>query len=183
MLLPQCNMKRALDKFWMVISMPRWWNLMQWWYVDRTTFIESIQGQKRRMLNGRLRSTTWHTISWFVGPALVENKIVPSLVLSKLSYALIVITLFIISTLVYPSFLMNINVKRFKDYSLSIMTLLTENSKTITMIPSEKMWFGSISRTSKGLKDNTHEVDRYPTRFWNSIALISARIQDSWSTF
>ena len=44
-----------------------------------------IHGQPRRMLNGKLRSTTWKTISRVAGPTLMGNKIVPSIVLSRLS--------------------------------------------------------------------------------------------------
>ena len=71
-----------------------------------------------------------------VGPTHRDSKMVPSVVHSKLSHALMVITSLRISTLVYPTCLMNLKVHRFKVDRLSFMICLTAKSKTMMAMQS-----------------------------------------------
>ena len=156
----------------MVTLIPLCKNLMHWWYVDGTTFMVWIHGPLRRMLNGRLRSTTWQTISWVARLTQRWSKMVPSVVHSKLSYAFMVITSLMISASLYPSYLMNFKVHRFKVDPLSIMTHLIAKSKTIIAMWSGRMWSGSTARISVFLKDKAHEAKRWPTKLQNSVVFM-----------
>lgn len=61
---------------------------------------------------------------------------VPSVVHSKFSYDLMVITSLRISSSMYLSYLMNFKVHRFKADPLPIMTHLTTKSETMTVMKS-----------------------------------------------
>lgn len=64
---------------------------------------------------------------------------VPLVVHSKLSYDLMVINLSIISTSLYPTYLINFKVHRFKADPLSIMTHFTAKSKTMIAMQSQRI--------------------------------------------
>ena len=124
------------------------------------------------------RSTMWQSVSRVVGPTMRGSKMVPLVVCSKLSYALMVITSLMISTLEYPTFLIYFRVHRFKADPLSIMTRLIAKSETITAMRSGSMWSGSTVGISVVLKDKAHEAERWPTKLRNSATFMSVGTRD-----
>ena len=93
-----------------------------------------------------------------------------------------VMTSFMISTLVYLACFMNFKVHIFRADPLSIMTHLTAKLETMMEMQSGRVWLGSNFGMLVVLKDKVHGVEWCPTKLWNSMALISIGTQNSRST-
>ena len=64
-----------------------------------------------------------------------------------------------IFVLVYPTYLMNFNIQRFKYDPLSIMNLLIENLETMMTMQNGRIRSSSTTVILEALKDKAHKVE------------------------